>query len=297
MNDGYIYSEVLGADAVDVTVLAYMVRVHRHSDDATWAARIAAGEVFVDNLPATTTTTLRQGQRLDWHKPPWLEPDAPMDVDVLFDDDDLIAVCKPAGLPTLPGSGYLQHTVLAIVRAMAKTASPVHRLDRGTSGVVLFVKHATAARHVQRQWDTQGVTKVYRALVEGIVVDDDVVIEAPIGPMPDVCGGALFVAVASGKRAKSTLRVVERRAATTLCNVQIETGRPHQIRIHAGVIGHPLVDDPVYGVGGVRRVGSLARPGESGALLHAHTLTLAHPRTEERLTVVAPPPSLLSPSR
>ena len=294
VNDGYVYSEIIGADVVaDEVVLAYMVRSHRHSDAATWAARIAAGEVFVDDVGATATTPLHRGQRLDWRKPPWAEPAVPMDVGVLFDDDDLIAVHKPAGLPTLPGSGFLQHTLLAIVRALAPSASPVHRLDRGTSGIVLFVKHAEAARHVQRQWDMHTVTKVYRAVVTGVVVDDVVVVEAAIGAALDL-HGELFVAAANGKRARSTFRVVERRATTTLCDVEIETGRPHQIRIHAGVIGHPLVDDPVYGVGGVRRAGSTARPGESGPLLHAHTLTIVHPRTGEPLTITAPPPSVLS---
>lgn len=296
MNDGYVYSEVLDVDAAGVDVLAYMVRVHRHSDVATWTARIDAGEVFVDGVVAAVALLLHKGQRIDWHKPPWVEPEVPMDVVVLIDDDDLIAVHKPAGLPTLPGAGFLQHTLLTIVRALAPLASPVHRLDRGTSGIVLFVKHKDAARHVQRQWDMHTVVKVYRAVVAGVVVDDVVVVEAAIGAVADLHGD-LFVAAAHGKRAKSTFRVVERRASTTLCDVEIETGRPHQIRIHAGVIGHPLVDDPVYGTGGVRRAGSTARPGETGPLLHAHTLTIVHPRSGQPLTIVAPPPAILAPLR
>lgn len=295
MNDGYKYREIIGF-AVDEAALAYLVRVHRHSDRATWAARLQAGEVFVDGVRAAAATPLRHGQRLDWHKPPWREPEVPMDVAVLIDDNDLIAVCKPAGLPTLPGSGFLQHTLLTIVRAMAPSASPVHRLDRGTSGIVLFVKHADAARHIQRQWDTHTVTKVYRAVVEGVVVVEDVVVDTAIGPVADL-HTTLFAAAVNGKRARSTFRVVERRPTTTLCDVEIETGRPHQIRIHAGVIGHPLVDEPVYGVGGVRRVGSTARPGESGPLLHAHTLTIVHPRSGQPLTIVAPPAAILAPLR
>jgi 23S rRNA pseudouridine1911/1915/1917 synthase len=112
--------------------------------------------------------------------------------------------------------------------------------------------------------------------------------------MPDRIVGDLFVASATGKKSRSVVRVVERRAQTTLLDVAIETGRPHQIRIHAAVIGHPLVGEPVYGAGGIRHHDSTARPGDIGYQLHAHTLQLRHPRSGARLVLVAPPPSLLA---
>ncbi len=295
VNGGYLYAEILSPRANGTTVLAHLVSVHTHSDSPTWQARLLAGEVTVDGVVAHATVTLQAGQRLCWHKPPWVEPDVPLDVVTVYDDDDLLAVHKPAGLPTLPGSGYLDHTLLSMVRALSSSmASPVHRLDRGTSGLVLFVKNADAARAMQVQWDAGGVDKVYRALVQGVVLDDETIVETPIGPMPDSIVGELFVASAAGKRSRSVLRVVERRAQTTLIDVALDTGRPHQIRIHAAVAGHALVGEPVYGAGGIRHHDSTARPGDIGYHLHAHTLQLRHPRSGARLVLVAPPPPLLT---
>lgn len=296
MNNGQIHDEVIDVDGAGVDVLTHLTRAHRHSTRDEWAVRIDAGEVQLDGVITTAMTTLRKGQVLAWHKPPWDEPAVPTDIVVLFHDDDLIAVHKPAGLPTLPGSGYLEHTLLTMVRALSAStakASPVHRLDRGTSGIVLFVQHADAARHVQQQWDSGTVQKRYRALVQGVVVDDRVVVDVAIGPVPDVVVGELFAASPNGKRARSIIKVVERRDETTLIDVTLETGRPHQIRIHTAAIAHPLVDEPLYGVGGVRAATSTARPGDEGFLLHAHMLTLRHPRTNEALTLTALPPSTL----
>ena len=294
LNDGQVHDEVIDVDGADRAVLEHFVLKYRHSSREQWAQRIATGEVRLNgDVVTSTNAVLRKGQVLAWHKPPWREPEVPRDVVAVFEDDDLIAVHKPAGLPTLPGAGFLQNTLLSIVRALSPSASPVHRLDRGTSGIVLFAKTSAAARDLQRQWDSGTVDKRYRALLQGVVAQDVVVIDAPIGVVVDSVVEDLFAATPTGKRARSTLRVLQRREHTTLVEVAIETGRPHQIRIHAGYAGHPLVDDPVYGVGGVRVVGSSARPGDGGFLLHAHTLTVTHPRSGERLVLQAPPPAVL----
>jgi 23S rRNA pseudouridine1911/1915/1917 synthase len=294
MNDGAVYREIVGSHAHGKALLPYLVAAYPHSDEVTWRARIAGGELSLDGATATAASPLRAGQTLCWSRPPWQEPDAPLDVTVLFEDDDVLAVHKPAGLPTLPGAGFQEHTLLAWVRARAPSASPVHRLGRGTSGLVLCVKNTESARNVQTQWQTGGVVKVYRALVHGVTPFESLVVDAPIGLVEDaVMADGLFCATPHGKRARSRLRVVERRASCTLLDVTIETGRPHQIRIHTAAAGHPLEHDPLYGIGGTRREGSTARPGDTGYLLHAHTLTLAHPRSGAVLHLEAPPPAAL----
>lgn len=290
MNEGGVYLEIVGAHAHGTGLLPYLVSAYPHSEEQTWRARIAAGELSVAGAIAADDTILRAGQTLCWRRPPWQEPEAPLDVTVLYEDADLVAVHKPAGLPTLPGAGFQEHTLLACVRARAPQASPVHRLGRGTSGLVLFVKNAESARAVQRQWQAGSVVKVYRALVEGIPAFDTLVVDAPIGLSPDAFVDGLYCATPDGKRARSHLRVVERRERSTLLDVTIETGRPHQIRIHTACAGHPLENDPLYGVGGTRRAGSTARPGDVGYPLHAHTLTLVHPRSGAALHLEAPPP-------
>src|SRR5215203_6671055 len=137
MNRGYRYDEIA---ATDGRLLEHMARRHAHSDRATWAERIEAGEVTVDGARVDPGASVRAGQTIAWAKPPWEEPTVDLAYGVLYEDEWLLAVDKPAGLPTLPGGGFLEHTLLFAVRARTSAAIPMHRLGRGTSGVVLFAK-------------------------------------------------------------------------------------------------------------------------------------------------------------
>lgn len=289
-NQGYVYVDVV-AGRWTGTLLEHLCTHHRHSSQAQWHARIVDGEVRVDDvIERDALVVLRAGQRVAWHKPPWVEPQAPLDVRVVYDDEDILVVDKPAGLPTLPGAGYLEHTLLHVVRSWSPanaTASPIHRLDRGTSGLVLFARHARVARVLQQQADAGLIDKRYHALVQGVVVEDEQRVEVPIGMVDDAVVTSLAAAHPGGKAACSVLRVVERRSATTLLEVQLRTGRAHQIRIHCAAIGHPLVGEPLYGPGGVRAVDSVARPGDDGFALRAQQLSLLHPGRGERVTFVA----------
>jgi 23S rRNA pseudouridine1911/1915/1917 synthase len=284
MNGGYRYEQIVESTGA---LLDHLALQHAHSDRATWARRIAAGEVTVDDAPADPHAVVRAGQRVTWAKPPWEEPDAPLGVATLHEDEWLLAVDKPAGLPTLPGGGFLEHTLLAIMQARTPGAIPMHRLGRGTSGVVLFAKDPDTARDVQGTWQRREVDKVYRALVGGTPTSR--VIDERIGLVPDPIVGQLYAASPAGKEARSHVTAV----GGSLVDVRIETGRPHQIRIHLAVAGWPLVGDPLYGVGGVRAAGSTARPGDVGYLLHAWRLGLIHPRTHERIAIEAPLPVAL----
>lgn len=283
MNRGYRYDEIAAADGA---LLDHLAR-HTHSDRAAWAERIAAGEVTVDGVCVSPGASVRAGQTIAWAKPPWEEPAVDLVCRVLYDDEWLLAVDKPAGLPTLPGGGFLEHTLLAVVVARVPGAVPMHRLGRGTSGVALFAKDAATAGAVQAAWRRRDVEKVYRALVVGTPVSR--VIEDRIGLVPDPIVGELYAATPDGAEARSHVTVVR----DSIVEVRIETGRPHQIRIHLAAAGHPLVGDPLYGVGGVRAKGSTARPGDVGYTLHAWRLGLVHPRTGERIAIEAPLPDAL----
>ena len=129
-NDGFSYRERLGPGAESETLLAYLCRRYRHSSPSEWAARIEAGDVLVDAKPSAPGAALRRGQDLTWRRPPWDEPEAPLDFSVLHEDGDLLAIAKPAGLPTLPGANFLQSTLLHQVRRYAPDATPLHRLGR-----------------------------------------------------------------------------------------------------------------------------------------------------------------------
>ncbi|CAK7325496.1 unnamed protein product [Dovyalis caffra] len=227
-------------------------------------------------------TMLRAGSELVYHRLPWREPDAPYLLQVLHEDDDMIALNKPSGLQVLPGGLFQQRTVLMQLQWRASKDSttlasqgshpvPVHRLGRGTSGILLCAKTKVAKTSLAayfadgtslignnsntniEQRKKRKISKIYRALVNGILNQDKIIIKQPIGTMryPGVAKG-LYVASPSGKQALSKVEVLERDAQRnhTLVQVEIESGRPHQIRIHLSFIGHPLLGDPLYDIGG-----------------------------------------------
>jgi 23S rRNA pseudouridine1911/1915/1917 synthase len=216
----------------------------------------------------------------------------PLAFAVLHRDEWLLAVAKPCGLPTVPNGGFLQHTLLHLVRRIAPGAVPLHRLGRGTSGIVLFALCSEARRSVLRAWREGQVDKSYRALVTGVPGRDEFSVDAPIGPVPHPRLGQVHAASPQGKPALSHVRVIERRQDQALVEVTIPTGRPHQIRIHLAVAGHPLAGDPVYGRGGIL-LPEPGLPGDGGYRLHAHRLALDHPLTGRRLEVESAPPEAL----
>jgi 23S rRNA pseudouridine1911/1915/1917 synthase len=293
LNDGYEYRERLGPEADGRTLLEYLGRRYRHSSPSEWVARIASGHVLIDGRAGYCDSVLRRGGELVWRRPPWVEPDAPRSFSVLYEDDDLLAVAKPSGLPTLPGANFLHATLLYQVRAYAPDAAPVHRLGRWTSGVVLCARNHNARTALMRQWSAQAVVKRYRALACGLPDWEETTITAPIGPVTHALLGSLHAAAANGKPALSHVTVLERRADCFLCDVCIATGRPHQIRIHLAAAGHPLVGDPLYVAGGLPVTDTQALPGDPGYHLHAAELRLRHPRTGRELVIACEPPSLL----
>lgn len=294
LNDGYTYPLTVAPAEHDRPLTAVLAGRFAHSSTATWAARLAAGEIDVDDTPVLDDRPVQRGQRVTWRRPPWDEPDVPLTFDLLHEDDDLVAVAKPSGLPTMPAGGFLAHTLLALVRARFGWAAPLHRLGRHTSGVVVFARHAEAASTLAAAWRDHRVIKAYRALVGGTPPWDTCTIETPIGPVPHATLGTVFAASPAGRAARSDVTVRERRASSTVCDVRITTGRPHQIRIHLASIGWPLAGDPLYVAGGVPRADTTAVPGDGGYLLHALGLALPHPRTGDVLTLHAPPPAALA---
>lgn len=294
MNFGFGYRDRIAPEADGETVLSYLKRRYRHSAEADWRVRIEAGEVLLENAAAEPGALLRRGQSLVWRRPPWEEPPVPLAFAVLHRDEHLLAVAKPRGLPTVPNGGFLEHTLLRLVRRSTPAAVPLHRLGRGTSGLVLFALTPEARRAVSAAWRDGRVEKTYRALVRGIPRPPSFSVEAPIGPVPHPRLGQVHAASPRGRPAVSHVRVLSRRGEgeETVVEVRIPTGRPHQIRIHLAFAGHPLVGDPLYGPGGqpVREPGL---PGDGGYWLHSWTLGLEHPIHGRRLELeCAAPPRL-----
>jgi len=297
VNRGYTYVARLGPEAAGHALSSYLAARWPHSTREAWEERIAAGAVLLDGASTGPLTPLRLGQTLTWHRPGWSEPEGPESFAILYRDADLLAVAKPAGLPTLPGAGFLERTLLSLVQAHDPEAVPVHRLGRFTSGLVLFARSRAARAALSQQWGE--VEKHYRALACGTPAADAFDVTAPIGPVPHPRLGRVHGSSPVGRPSRTEVSVLQRRRHAFLCDVRIVTGRPHQIRIHLAVAGHPLVGDPLYGVGGVPLAHAPGLPGDAGYLLHACELRLTHPRTEHAMVLsCAPPPVLrMAPNR
>jgi 23S rRNA pseudouridine1911/1915/1917 synthase len=288
LNRGYAYTAIIGSNHDGRTLLSHLASLYPHSTPQAWQEKLNHGEVTLNGVTATGSEAVASGQILVWHRPPWIEPDAPRHFDVLFEDPHLLAVNKPSGLPTLPGGGFMENTLLRLVQKQTPSANPVHRLGRGTSGIVLFAKTPQAAANLFANWNTPKIQKIYRALAQNIAQHDAYEILTPIGLVPHPRLGSVWAANPNGKPSKSVAKVISRAAVTTTFEVSLHSGRPHQIRIHLASIGHPLVGDPLYGLNGLPLENLPGLPGDGGYFLHAQFLKFHHPITGEPIDLEAP---------
>jgi len=295
LNRGYAYTTTISSRYQGQTLLAHLASLYPHSTPETWQQKLDDGEVTLDGILATGSESLTLGQTLVWNRPPWIEPDAPQHFEVLFEDAHLLAVNKPGGLPTLPGGGFMENTLLRLVQQRTADANPVHRLGRATTGIVLFAKTAEAASELFANWNTPKIQKIYRALAQNVAQRDVYEIVTPIGLVPHPLIGSVWAASSTGKPSKSVAKVIARGASTTTFEVSLYSGRPHQIRIHLASIGHPLVGDPLYGSTGQPLAYLPGLPGDGGYFLHAQYLKFRHPITGEPIELEAALPRGLNP--
>lgn len=307
MNQGWTYQEQVKKADAGLTLLDYYTNRYRHSSREEWQERIAAGQVLLDGRPALESTLLHPGQKLTYHRPPWEEPEVPLHFEVLYEDSDLLVVAKPSGLPVLPGGGFLEHTLLWQLQRCYpdETPVPIHRLGRGTSGLMLLARSQLAKSHLSRQMrestaeaHSKSIRKTYRALIGPCDLPKRFILTTPIGKVPHPVLGYVYGATSDGLPAYSEVQVLKRNPESTLLEVTIRTGRPHQIRIHLAAAGYPLLGDPLYEAGGVPRpvaamTEKLPVPGDCGYWLHAYQLCFIHPKLEKTMAFQClPPPAL-----
>ncbi len=302
MNQGWVYREQVKQTAVGQTVCQYYSQRYRHSTKAQWRTRILTGQVLLDGRCVTPQTILQAGQKLEYHRPPWTEPIVPLAFKIIYEDRDLMVIDKPAGLPVLPGGGFLEHTLWWQMQQQfpQNTPTPIHRLGRGTSGLMLLGRSPEAKSSLSQQMRANSatkrtITKVYWAIVPGNSIPDRLTINTPIGKIPHQVLGYIYGATPQGKFARSDCRVLKRDRNSTLVEVTILTGRPHQIRIHLAAAGYPLLGDSLYLPGGIPRQATIQDgdkaivPGDCGYYLHAYSLNFSHPRTHKRIQLQSPP--------
>lgn len=258
------------------------------------AGRLArTGQVLVNGRQGRPSEPVRAGDVLEYQppEPETLEaaPEA-IPLRVLHDDGDVVVIDKPAGMVVHPAAGHhsgtLAHALLGLGgawSAVGGAARPgiVHRLDRGTSGLMLAARTDVAHRDLAAQLADRTLSRTYAAIVRGGLGGEERVLDGPIARHPR---DRLRMAVVEGGRpARTRVRPVERRGGHTLVQCDLDTGRTHQIRVHLAAIGHPVAGDDLYGR---RRPGDPDRP-----MLHARRLRFRHPRTGEEMTFETPPPA------
>ncbi len=262
-------------------------------------ALIASGHVTIEPPGAAGARVraahrVRAGDRITVEilpsSPPTLEPEA-IPLAIVYEDDDLLVIDKPAGLTVHPGAGRqtgtLVHAVLAHCPDLPGIGGEhrpgiVHRLDKDTSGLLVVAKTDQALASLQAQMYSRRARRDYLALVHGRVAQAQGTVNAPIGRDPR--HRTRMAIVASGRRAVTHYRVAERFPDATLLEVSLGTGRTHQIRVHCASLRHPVVGDPAYS----------RRPNPWGLrrqALHARRLTFLHPVTGTEMVFTAPPPA------
>ena len=284
----------------------WLVRAMPDLSRARLQALIAGGEVLVDGRRARPSLRLKAGQAILVRVPaPQAAVPQPEDIPiaVVYEDRHLLVVDKPAGLSVHPGagraSGTLVNALLHRVRDLSGIGGVlrpgiVHRLDRGTSGLLVVAKDDATHLALSRQFAGRSVEKEYLAVVIGVPRAAEGTIDAPIGRDP-VHRKRMSVRAPRGRAARSTYRIEERLDGAALLRVRISTGRTHQIRVHVAALGHPVAGDETYG--GRRRPAS-RRPEARAALetltrpaLHAARLAFTQPATGERMSFESPLPA------
>lgn len=273
---------------------------------------IEDGCVAVNGAPEKASYKVRAGDAISYSVPaPKSAHAQPEEVplDILYEDDDLIVINKQKGMVVHPAPGSREGTLVNALLAHCKGLASVggverpgivHRLDKDTSGVMVVAKNDAAYHSLQKQIQARTAERRYLAIVWGNPTWTDAVVDAPIGRHPvDRKKMAVIESAAHRSRAAvSELHVLERYGPISLIEAKLQTGRTHQVRVHAAYARHPVVGDPVYS--GHRRLESGSRDfrdeanrlidGLHGQALHAFRLSFDHPRTGERMEFTAPMP-------
>lgn len=211
-------------------------------------------------------------------------------LDILYEDEDLLAVNKPAGIVVHPAHGNLEHTLVNALlfhtRQLSDINGPirpgiVHRLDKDTSGVLVVAKNDKTHASLGNQFKRHTIDRVYFAIVKGVVQHDEGICEEPVG-RAFVNRQKIVIKPSGGKDAKTLFRVEKRFPKATLLRIMPQTGRTHQIRVHMAHLNHPVLGDTLYGV---------PSPWIKRQALHAAKLAVTHPKTHQRLVFESPLPA------
>ena len=284
-----IYEETLSnEDRLDKYIAQEIEEMSRNSVQIL----IKNENVLVNGKLEKASYNLKNGDKIEIMIPdPILDEVTPEDIplDIYYEDSDVIVINKPSGMVVHPAPGSLNHTLVNALMFHCKDLSGingiiragiVHRIDKDTSGLLVACKNDFSHQDLSLQFFNKEVKRKYYAIVIGEINHNLGKIDAPIGRDPK--NRQMMAVVDGGKHAVTHFKVLKRFKGYTLVELELETGRTHQIRVHMKYIGFPLLGDPVYGPKKVE--------GEHGQFLHAKTLGFTHPRTKKFLEFDSPLP-------
>lgn len=222
------------------------------------------------------------------------------DLEILREDDDVVYINKPAGLLTIPDRYDAEEESLSkILETRYGKIFIVHRLDKFTSGVIVFAKNAEAHKFLNKQFSNREAERIYHIIVSGVIIDESLEIDIPLMPNPGRQGGV--IPSARGKESITLIKVIKRYSVATLLKCKLVTGRQHQIRAHMAAIGHPLLVDEFYGTKSAFYLSEIKRrynlkknttenPVISRITMHSKSLGLQHPASGDLITIEAEEP-------
>ena len=240
--------------------------------------------ILVNNKPVKNSYLLKENDIInvtDYEEAPQDVVAEDMDLDIVYEDDDVMVINKANGVVVHPAIGNFNHTLVNGLMYHSKKLSDingefrpgiVHRIDAYTTGLLMIAKNNEAHEFLAKQLEDKTTTRKYIALVWGVIKTDTATIDAPIG-RDKLDRKKMAVTLENSKKAITHLKVLKRYKNATLIELKLETGRTHQIRVHMNYINHPVVNDPVYGK---RKI-----IDDTGQCLHAKTLGFIHPRTKK----------------
>ena len=276
-------------------VLTLLRREFRVSTNLLRQLKVSDAGIMLDDVRVTVRHTVQPGQTLSILREPESGKERRVEaiageLDIVYEDGDLMILNKPAGLAVHPSPGHYDGDTLGnrVVFHLAQkgdnpTFRAINRLDRGTSGLMTCAKNKLSAHRLEEQLANDGIRRTYHAVCEGVGLPESGTIDLPIGKAEG--RGIMRCVREDGQQAITHYKVLKEQNGRTLLEIQLETGRTHQIRVHFSHLGHPLCGDFMYGQ---------EIDGMKGCALHSCAITLTQPSTGEGLAFIAPDPPVFT---
>ncbi len=287
---------VVGEEDGDIRIDKYLSGCCEDMSRSFLQKLLKEGSVLVDEKPVKSSYKVDGGDVVTLDVPEAVEPEIlaePMELEILYEDEDVVLVNKPKGMVVHPGAGHLTGTLvnglmyhcrgqLSGINGILRPGI-VHRIDMDTTGILVVCKNDQAHKSIAAQLKEHSITRRYWAIVHGRIDEEEITVDAPIGRHPSE-RKKMSIHARNGKPAITHITVIKQFKGYAYVECRLETGRTHQIRVHMASIGHPLLGDRVYGPD------KCPFPQLRGQTLHAGILGFVHPRTGQYMEFNAPLP-------